>query len=457
MKLIKMPNSINDISEIDGSPYILSNGMYKYENNAVKSLLTFQADSSMGGWIEVEGQHYLRVVDREKYGYRASYDLNGVIVKLRPEQILDRYAGCICIFDYDDCSEVFTSDISKNRVVIEDSSRTDESSNCIFSRSDSDEYVQCFNSDLEKVWECRFEHFNDSSYIGACRQPYFTEKAYIYYQGIKDDQKQVIAINKMNGETLWLYSTTGIITSLSQYEGVTCLMVNGNLIQLDSDTGVVIEELPSGLAANKFQTFIRDDKYLYFTCHVTSEVRIFDARSQCLLHTVKIPAPFTTSRLQLPVCYDDGLLLNLHSRLQHQVFTTYGVLHINKEEIASHETITLTGEKEPNHSVVCLEDANGEDYYEIMLVESDIDLVERFTEVYVADIASKFANQAYPAETLNKRFGGKIIVKIKKEIIKNPDEERLNESIKRLDWLLDGFWPGVKNGKKHLNISWQWV
>jgi hypothetical protein len=455
MNLFKMSDSVHDFKVFNKELYIVSNGLYHHNNISLKPVYTYEGDQEYGGFLPIADEIIFYAASDE--GGDSYHYLDGKKAQLTENQKSEKMAGCAYVYSTDDRTGTLTSDVNGRTLIIDKPGSIDESSNLIFSRSKLDKLVQCFSSDLIKVWDRKFDSFNDKRYVGSCGQAYFTDKAYIYYQGTKDDLKEVIALSKGDGETLWQYSTHDVITCISQYQDVICLMVGGNLVQLNSDTGEVVSELPSGFVIEKFQAFVRDESYLYATCHVSKEVRIFDANSQILLHTVNIPKPFTTSRLQLPVCYHDGLLINLHSFLPNQVFTTYGVLHINKSEISNSKPITLTGEREPSHNIECLSDDSGEEFYQIMLEESDMDLVERYTEVYVADIASKYARQAYPAETVNKKFGGKIIVSINKGVIENPSEERLDESIKRLKILLTNFWPGAKNGKVNLDISWRWT
>ena len=460
MKLFKMPSTVNDISIIGGVAYVISNGLYQFYMSATVPRFTMLASQRCRSIFNANGTTVVNVSNEDKTE-NIYFSLNGELVELNKDQEVRRIAQCQYVYNSDDWTETLISDLVNNRIVIEEGNTIDESDSLIFSRSDMFEKAQCFNNKLELVWEQCFEHDNDEGYIGSCRQAFFTSKAYIFYQGLKDDQKQIIALDKLTGETLWQHTTSEVITSVSQYQEVTCITVAGKLLQLDSSNGEIIAEVDSGLAPKKFQAFVRDDDYLYFTCYLDHQVRIFNANSLELLHVVNIPDPFSTSRLALPVCFDDGLLIRMRARDSTHATTTFGVLHISKDEIAKGEPIKLDGEIEPQSAIECIRGDDGFDYYQVTLEDANIDLVERFMEVKVLELAAAYANQPFPAETVNKHFGGTIKIKIDKAVLESKtteiDENKFHEAIKRLNKNLASFSPGATNGVSDLDISWQWL
>ena len=442
MPIFRLSKPILDVRKIEDRVLFLSDGLYELKEDYLKTVLKFKANQISGGWQFSTKPYGLKISNADSFEVESLVDLQANTLELKEEHIKGIKSGCYSIFDEDDFKEILISNSSGNRIEIENPSSLDWYTDCILARSDEYSNVQCFDFELNLKWCLKLDDINDADYFGPCGKVYEYGDVFIFYAGVCNDSSRVLAIAKGSGKILWEFSFIGRLTSLYQFEGLTCLAVSGKMLELDSQYGDLVNEIETGLTEEPYQSFVRNEDLLFFTSFKRSEVKIFSEDSKEELSTIKLPEPFTSDRLQLPVCTESDFYLQLSGKYPHQVYTTFGLFTLNNKQVLEcGNSIDITFESKPNSSVETLSTGDSEEYV-ITFSEAEFDLFERYFELEVLKIASEFASQPHPSSNVNSRFNGKITVSVPSKYSAGCDREKLDESVERLSEQLQYFSAG---------------
>jgi len=437
--IYRFPKPVLDVRDIDGRTLILSGGLYELKGNHLQTVLKLDPDKISGGWQLSEKPYGLKVSNPDTLEVEGLVDSYGEVAELTEEHVKGIKSDCYSIFDDEEYKEILISNLSDKRVEIESPGSLDWFSDCILSRSDSYSNIQCFNFQLDLKWNLTLDDSNDASYFGPCEKVYEYKHMFIFYAGVINTSRRVIAIDKNSGGLLWEYKFEGILTSIHQFKELTCLAVSGKMRQLDSNSGCLVSEIDSGFEEALFQIFVRNENLLYFTSYISAQVTIFRSDNSEKLGVIDLPEPYSTNRLQLPICNGSGFYLPLCGKYPHQISTTYGLLSLkNDENLILNSSVLAELESKPDSEVIIQRQGDKEEYM-LSLQEVDFDVFERYFEIYVLELASNIASQTFPSDHVNPKFNGKIFIEIPNKYSEGEVRRKLEKSVARLNQQLEYF------------------
>ncbi len=261
---------------------------------------------------------------------------------------------------------------------------------------------------------------------------------------------------KETGDMKWQAGFASYIHSLSLAGNRVYLAHETEMVVLDAHTGEILMRKQSGFKNEGYNKIRCIDDKVFFQNTLCNKFKIFNKYDLGHITNIDIPLPYAPSPNHGPEKIGKKIYWYMRSNEPAAFDVHHGYLIISPEELEQPEPRIMEFEKKPDIQTQCLQDEEGVDYYQITVTGENLDDVLRFSEVEVKYVAAMYGTQFYTSDKVNKNFGGKIILNITKEILNNPDDEKLKILDKRLDSQLDEFY-SAGNKQDRCRCQCEWV
>jgi hypothetical protein len=324
-----------------------------------------------------------------------------------------------------------------------------------------DDYCIKYDFKLEECW--RVLETGRQSRMFDSNTPKNLDDSIIYCAGSDlgttlGDQNcfKVIARYKDTGDLKWQAGFTKYVHSLSLVGNRVYLAHETEMVILDANTGGIIMRKQSGFKNEGYNKIRCIDDKVFFQNTLCNQFKVFDEKNLNTVANIDIPLPYAASPNHGPEKIGGMIYWNLRSNEPSAFDVHHGCLIIDPVELGVSDSYNIELEDKPNIQTQCLQNEEGIDYYQIIVTGENFDDVLRFSEIEVKYVAAMYGTQVYTSGKVNKNFGGKIILKINKDSLNNPDDEKFNILNKRLDIQLEEFY-SAGNKQDRCRCQCEWV
>jgi hypothetical protein len=294
------------------------------------------------------------------------------------------------------------------------------------------EKIECFDYQLNKIWERDKGKVNYSASPLAMPMPY--KDSVIVNIGSDDNRcnGEILSLAKNSGDILWSRVLENDISACVLVDDRVCLAAQGQMVVLDAGSGEILVDEPSGFEKDTMTEGVCfDGNNLLFINPRESKIRVFTADGKQLLQELKIPMPYMPSQYAQMIYRDGRYYLPLELADMTLGSACSGLLILEKSDNGDGSVVI---EKWPvNSTVIRLENETGEEYYHVLVTGETLDDVLRYGEIKLQEVISARGSHNLSDERRNEKFNGELLFSANIDDLGKDAEEKIQYMIQSVE------------------------
>ena len=329
----------------------------------------------------------------------------------------------LVVLNFEKNSKRILSDIPRYRFSLDDEH--------IYTQSKEGK-LACFDIEFNKKWEVIVPY---TFMFRIPREPIFYKDLVIFnlgYDTHTQEKGKIVALKKSNGAKIWEQEFDQEVTHLFLYDQKIILTSQTGLYSMQADSGDLMFHLQYKIEnSHKDETVFFDGRLIFLIIPSKSSMHIYSEKKLHLIEELKIPQPYVPApheallefqnRFYLPLVCDDPSLSDV----------VYGLLELERHDINIPSKITI--EQRPNYQVNKLKGTSNDEYYQIILMDDDLERVLKYGQIVLKECAQVNGSHVWSDERRNPNFNGKLCFVTDLGKLSNNEKQKLRNMVKSVE------------------------